>query len=123
MATGDGVALIFGQVYRHYRFAFNRKILPTTVSTRARGKLPHSYVYVPSDIVSGLNDPARIGDRFRPRMDAVVLQLIIRLSLLSGLAGGLHGALDQRQIYRICYALLVVTALKLLWDGTSGFLA
>jgi uncharacterized membrane protein YfcA len=35
----------------------------------------------------------------------------------------LHGALDQRQIYRACYALLVVTAAKLLWDGVSGYLA
>ncbi|MCC8937513.1 sulfite exporter TauE/SafE family protein [Bradyrhizobium sp. Arg68] len=35
----------------------------------------------------------------------------------------LHGSLDQRQIYRACYALLVVTAFKLLWDGVSGFLA
>jgi uncharacterized membrane protein YfcA len=35
----------------------------------------------------------------------------------------LHGALDQRQIYRTCYGLLVVTALKLLWDGVSGYLA
>jgi uncharacterized membrane protein YfcA len=33
------------------------------------------------------------------------------------------GALDQRQIYRVCYGLLVVTALKLLWDGVSGYLA
>jgi uncharacterized membrane protein YfcA len=35
----------------------------------------------------------------------------------------LHGKLDQRQIYRTCYGLLVVTALKLLWDGVSGYLA
>jgi hypothetical protein len=35
----------------------------------------------------------------------------------------LHGTLDQRQIYRICYGLLVVTAFKLLWDGVSGYLA
>lgn len=35
----------------------------------------------------------------------------------------LHGALDQRQVYRACYGLLVVTALKLLWDGVSGYLA
>ncbi len=35
----------------------------------------------------------------------------------------LHGRLDQRQIYRACYALLVVTALKLLGDGVSGYLA
>lgn len=31
-----------------------------------------------------------------------------------------HARLDQQQMYRICYALLVVTALKLLWDGLSG---
>ena len=35
----------------------------------------------------------------------------------------LHGRLDQRQLYRVCYALLVVTAAKLLWDGVSGYLA
>jgi hypothetical protein len=35
----------------------------------------------------------------------------------------LHGALDQRQIYRVCYGLLVVTAVKLLWDGVSGYMA
>jgi len=35
----------------------------------------------------------------------------------------LHGTLDQRQIYRACYGLLVVTALKLFWDGISGYLA
>jgi uncharacterized protein len=35
----------------------------------------------------------------------------------------LHGSLDQRQIYRACYGLLVVTAVKLLWDGVSGYLA
>jgi len=34
----------------------------------------------------------------------------------------LHGRLDQRQVYRACYGLLVVTALKLLWDGVSGYL-
>jgi uncharacterized membrane protein YfcA len=33
-----------------------------------------------------------------------------------------HGTLDLRQIYRACYGLLVVTALKLLWDGVSGYL-
>ena len=35
----------------------------------------------------------------------------------------LHGRLDQRQLYQACYGLLVVTALKLLWDGVSGYLA
>lgn len=34
----------------------------------------------------------------------------------------LHERLDQRQLYRACYSLLVITALKLLWDGASGFL-
>ena len=29
--------------------------------------------------------------------------------------------LDQRQLYRACYALLTVTALKLLWDGRRGY--
>jgi len=32
----------------------------------------------------------------------------------------LHGRLDQRRLYRTAYVLLVVTALKLLWDGVSG---
>jgi uncharacterized protein len=35
----------------------------------------------------------------------------------------LHGSLDQRQIYRACYGLLVITAVKLLWDGVSGYMA
>ena len=35
----------------------------------------------------------------------------------------LHGSLNQREIYRVCYGLLVVTAFKLLWDGVSGYLA
>jgi hypothetical protein len=35
----------------------------------------------------------------------------------------LHGSLDQRQIYRVCYGLLVVTAMKLLWEGVSGYMA
>ena len=35
----------------------------------------------------------------------------------------LHAKLDQRQMYRACYGLLVVTAMKLLWDGVSGYLA
>lgn len=34
----------------------------------------------------------------------------------------LHQWLDQRQLYRACYGLLVVTALKLLWDGIAGYL-
>jgi uncharacterized protein len=34
----------------------------------------------------------------------------------------LNQRLDQRQLYRACYALLVITSLKLLWDGVSGYL-
>lgn len=34
----------------------------------------------------------------------------------------LHGRLDQRQLYGACYALLVVVAFKLLWDGVAGYL-
>ena len=34
----------------------------------------------------------------------------------------LHQRLDQAQLYRACYALLFVTALKLLWDGVGGYL-
>jgi len=33
----------------------------------------------------------------------------------------LHQRLDQQQLYRACYGLLVVTALKLLWDGVTGY--
>jgi uncharacterized protein len=35
----------------------------------------------------------------------------------------LHGRLDQSQVYRACYGLLVITALKLLWDGVHGYLS
>lgn len=34
----------------------------------------------------------------------------------------LHGRLNQEQLYRLCYGLLVLTALKLLWDGVMGFI-
>jgi uncharacterized protein len=33
----------------------------------------------------------------------------------------LHERLDQAQLYRACYCLLVVVALKLLWDGARGY--
>ena len=33
-----------------------------------------------------------------------------------------HGRLNQHQLYRACYALLVATASKLLWDGVTGYL-
>ncbi|WP_146990903.1 sulfite exporter TauE/SafE family protein [Bradyrhizobium macuxiense] len=34
----------------------------------------------------------------------------------------LHERLDQRALYRACYAILVVTAAKLLWDGLAGYI-
>jgi uncharacterized membrane protein YfcA len=34
----------------------------------------------------------------------------------------LHRQLNQLQLYKACYALLTVTALKLLWDGIGGYL-
>jgi uncharacterized membrane protein YfcA len=61
----------------------------------------------------------------RPTAGAWELMAICLLAIPAGVWLGwrLHGALDQRQIYRACYGLLVVTALKLLWDGVSGYLA
>jgi hypothetical protein len=34
----------------------------------------------------------------------------------------LHDHLSQHGHYRACYGLLIVTALKLLWDGVRGYL-
>ena len=34
----------------------------------------------------------------------------------------LHEKLNQQQLYRFCYGLLAITALKLLWDGVTGYL-
>jgi uncharacterized protein len=34
----------------------------------------------------------------------------------------LHERLNQAQMYRICYGLLTLTALKLLWTGVAGYL-
>lgn len=52
------------------------------------------------------------------------LMAICLLAVPSGVWLGwrLHDKLDQRQMYRACYGLLVVTAMKLLWDGASGYL-
>ncbi|MEI2297014.1 sulfite exporter TauE/SafE family protein [Ensifer sp. MJa1] len=53
-----------------------------------------------------------------------LLVAICLLAIPSGVTLGwrLQGMLDQRQVYRICYGLLVLVALKLLWDGVSGYL-
>ena len=60
----------------------------------------------------------------RPTGNVWILMAICLLAIPAGVWLGwrLHGRLDQRQIYRACYGLLVVTALKLLWDGVSGYL-
>ena len=60
----------------------------------------------------------------KPTGNVWTLMAICLLAIPAGVWAGwrLHGSLDQRQIYRVCYGLLVVTALKLLWDGVSGYL-
>ncbi len=61
----------------------------------------------------------------KPTADVWTLMAICLLAIPAGVWLGcrFHGALDKRQIYRACYGLLVVTAMKLLWDGVSGYLA
>jgi uncharacterized membrane protein YfcA len=44
---------------------------------------------------------------------------MIPLGVWAGYA--LHERLDQKQLYRLCYALLTLTAVKLLWDGLHGY--
>ncbi|RDJ13933.1 sulfite exporter TauE/SafE family protein [Rhizobium grahamii] len=60
----------------------------------------------------------------QPHGADLVLMAICLLAIPTGVGMGwrLHGLLDQRQIFRACYALLTVTALKLLWDGCTGYL-
>jgi uncharacterized protein len=61
----------------------------------------------------------------RPTANVWALMAVCLCAIPAGIVFGwrLHGTLDQRQIYRICYGLLTVTAVKLLWDGVSGYLA
>ncbi|RXT54286.1 sulfite exporter TauE/SafE family protein [Bradyrhizobium betae] len=61
----------------------------------------------------------------RPAGNEWIVMAICLLAIPTGVWLGwrLHGRLDQQQIFRACYGLLVVTALKLLWDGVSGYLA
>ena len=65
---------------------------------------------------------AAAGETDRQRLD-IDGDLLLAIPAGVWMGWRLHGALDQRQIYRACYGLLVVTALKLLWDGVSGYLA
>ncbi|GJE43825.1 sulfite exporter TauE/SafE family protein [Methylobacterium soli] len=61
----------------------------------------------------------------RPSGKILILMAICALAIPIGVWLGwrLHGRLDQRQLYQACYGLLIITALKLLWDGISGYLA
>jgi uncharacterized membrane protein YfcA len=34
----------------------------------------------------------------------------------------LHGRLDQRRLYAVCYGILILASLKLLWNGVGGYL-
>jgi uncharacterized protein len=61
----------------------------------------------------------------RPAGTVWILMAACLLAIPGGVWLGwrLHGRLNQQQIFRACYALLVATALKLLWDGVHGYLA
>ena len=60
----------------------------------------------------------------KPTADVWILMAACLPAIPAGVWLGwrLHGSLDQRQLYRICYGLLVLTSTKLLWDGVSGYL-
>lgn len=60
----------------------------------------------------------------KPAGSVWALMAFCLLAIPSGVWLGwrLHARLDQRQMYRACYGLLVITAAKLLWDGVSGYL-
>jgi uncharacterized protein len=53
----------------------------------------------------------------------VLMALSVPLCALGVWAGWqLHSRLDQMQMYRVCYVLLSVVAVKLLWDGVQAFM-
>jgi uncharacterized protein len=58
----------------------------------------------------------------KPASSVWVLMGVCLLAVPSGVWAGwkLHQRLDQRQMYRVCYGLLVVAAFKLLWDAVYG---
>lgn len=60
----------------------------------------------------------------KPQGSVWTLMAICMLAIPSGVWLGwrLNARLNQRQMYKACYGLLVVTAAKLLWDGVSGYL-
>lgn len=58
-----------------------------------------------------------------PTREFWLLMALVLPAIPTGIWAGwvLHTRLDQRQLYGACYALLVVVALKLLWDGAAGY--
>lgn len=61
----------------------------------------------------------------QPTRDFWLLLALACPAIPAGVWAGwrLHERLDQRQLYRLCYALLLVVGVKLLWDGLSGVAA
>lgn len=61
----------------------------------------------------------------KPAAEVWILMALCLAAVPAGVWLGwrLHDRLDQRQLYRACYGLLVVTAVKLLWDGVAGYSA
>jgi len=60
----------------------------------------------------------------RPAVPVWIVIGVCLLAVPTGVWAGwkLHVRLDQRQLYKACYGLLLLTSLKLLWDGISGYL-
>lgn len=59
----------------------------------------------------------------RPSASAWALVAICFLAVPTGIWAGwrVHTRLNQRQMYRACYALLILTSCKLLYDGITGY--
>jgi uncharacterized membrane protein YfcA len=60
-----------------------------------------------------------------PTQELWVLMALCLPAIPLGIWSGwrLHGRLNETQLYRACYALLILVALKLLWDGFTGYRA
>ena len=80
----------------------------------------------PRSCSSSLQNFAKVGPWLllaRPTRELWLLMALALPVIPFGVWSGwrLHERLDQQQLYRACYALLIVVALKLLWDGLSGY--
>jgi len=60
----------------------------------------------------------------KPQAGLWKLMAVCLLAVPAGVWLGwrLQESLDQRQVYRACYGLLVIAAAKLMWDGVVGYL-